>query len=143
MASGAVSVDGLKEFRAGLKRLDAELPKELRQEFLAIGRRVADDARGHVPRRTGRAAASIKAGVSGNNAYVQGGKKRVPYYGWLDFGGQVPSKKSGKTARTVRPRLKEGRYLYPAIRRRRRDIVESAAAAIETVAVRSLPRGKT
>lgn len=136
----AIQVDGLKEFRAGLKRIDSELPKELRQEFLAIGRRVADDARSDVPRRSGRAAASIKAGVSGNNAYVQGGKKTVPYYGWLDFGGQLPSKASGKHARTVRKRLKEGRYLYPAITRNRAGIIRGATEALDRTTKKVLPR---
>ena len=40
-----------------------------------------------MPVKSGRARASVKSGVSGNNAYVQSGKKAVPYVGWLDFGG--------------------------------------------------------
>lgn len=135
--SDVVAVEGLAELRRALKTVDAELPKELRRSFLAVGTRIADDARRTVPVRSGRAARSVKAGVSGNTAYVQGGRKTVPYYGWLDFGGQLPSKRSGKRARAVRPRIKEGRYLYPAIRRNRDRTIKETAEALESITERA------
>ncbi len=129
-----VRVDGLKELRRALNKVDPTLTKELRGELKAIGDDVAADAQRKVPVKSGRARASIRAGVSGNNAYVAGGKKKVPYYGWLDFG--------SRNARTGQPRSvgpwkgsgagpKGGRFIYPAIDGNRRNIETRAVAAME------------
>lgn len=134
MADVAVRVDGLKELRRSLNRVDKELTKELRGEFVKIGQRVASDAQRRVPVRSGRARDSIRAGVSGNNAYVAGGKKKVPYYGWLDFGSRTP--RQGNTRRQgpwkgSGPGPKKGRFIYPAIEANRGHIERAALAAME------------
>ena len=138
-----VQVQGLAAFRRGLKQIDPALQKELRGEFLQIGERVATGARARVPQgKTGRAAGSIRAGVSGNNAYVQGGKSTVPYYGWLDFGARTPV--SGRP-RSVGPWKgsgvgpKRGRFIYPAIDENRQHIEQASANAMERVAEKVLP----
>lgn len=113
-----VRVDGLKELRRALNQVDKELTKELAAAFKEIGEQVAVKARQDVPSRSGRARASIRAGTSGNKAFIAGGKKRVPYYGWLDFGTRNPQ--SGQP-RSVGPWKrsgvgpKGGRFIYPAI----------------------------
>jgi len=123
---------GLKELRRDLKKIDPQLTKELRTEFLQVGQKVAADARSMVPQATGRAAASIRAGVSGNTAYVAGGKKSVPYYGWLDFGSRTPrrgqSRKDGPWKRSGSG-PKRGRFIYPAIAKNERYIAQAAANA--------------
>ena len=138
-----VQIDGLKAFRRALGQIDPALQKELRGEFLKIGERVATTARARVPRgKTGKAAGSIRAGVSGNNAYVQGGKSSVPYYGWLDFGARTPV--SGRP-RSVGPWKgsgvgpKRGRFIYPAIDENRQHIEQASANAMERVAEKVLP----
>lgn len=137
-----VEVDGLKRLRAGLRKIDPELVKEFRQSLLPIANRVADAARGRVPSKSGRAAGSIRGGVSGNNAYVQGGKKAVPYFGWLDFGSRDP--KSGNP-RSVGPWAgtgagpARGRFIYPAIDDNRTNIEQAAVDAIEAIADKVLP----
>lgn len=83
-----------------------------------------------MPSRSGRARGSVKSGVSGNVAYVQGGKKNIPYYGWLDFGGVL--KPTGRRRNTqVRPVLRKGRFLYPTIEEMRPDIERDSVAAFE------------
>lgn len=124
LTGGAVRVDGLREFRRDLGKLDKQFPKDLNQEIKRIGGRIADDARSRVPVRSGRARASIRATTAGSRAYIVGGKKTVPYYAWLDFGGGIPNRASRRRRGLQRPWqsrpiLQEGRFIYPAIRRYR------------------------
>ncbi len=133
MLSG-VKVEGLAEFRRGLNRLDPELTKMLRGDLLEIGKDVARVAQGKVPSKSGLARGSIRAGVSGNNAYVAGGKANVPYYGWLDFGNR--SAISGRP-RSIGPWKgtgsgpQQGRFIYKAIAQESRSIETRAADAIK------------
>ena len=129
----AVHVEGLKELRRALGQVDPALQKALRGRLKRIGERVADRARQRMPKRSGRAAGSVKAGASGNNAYVQTGKKSVPYAAWLDFGGTL--RPTGKRHNTIeRPRIQHGRYLYPAIEEMRPETQRQAVEAFEQAA---------
>jgi hypothetical protein len=131
-----VEVHGLKELRRDLRKIDPALQKELRADFLDIGKAVAEDAQSEMPERTGRAKASVKAGVSGNNAYVQGGKQTVPYFGWLDFGG-VLRPTGGRRNTITREFRKRGRFLYPAIDRNGDRIQRGAEDAVEKAIAKS------
>ena len=134
MVASGVRVEGLKELRRGLNRIDPELTKQLRKDLLEIGKDIAADARRTVPSISGKARGSIRAGVSGNKAYVAGGKKTVPYYGWLDFGSRTP--RSGRP-RSVGPWKgsgagpKRGRFIYAAIDRNLKQIERRAVAAFD------------
>ena len=129
-----VRVEGIKELRRGLNALDKGLTKEFRRELVGIGKDVAKDAASKVPKRSGRAASSIRGGMSGNTGYVAGGKKAVPYYAWLDFGSRTP--RAGNP-RSVGPWAKSGtgpkggRFIYPAIDENRHMIHARAVAAME------------
>ena len=129
-----VRVEGLKELRRALNKIDPALTKQLRGSLKAIGDEVAADAKREVPVKSGRARDSIRSGVSGNNAYVAGGKKKVPYYGWLDFG--------SRNARRGQPRSvgpwarsgsgpKGGRFIYRSVERNRTMIRRRATDAME------------
>ena len=145
MMSAGIEIEGLKEFRKDLKRIDEELAKELRADLLVIAREIAREAAARVAviSKTGKAAGSIRAGVSGNNAYVMGGKASVPYYGWLDFGGRNaisgrprsvgPWKGSG-------PGPERGRFIYPTIVRNRREIEQKAQQAFDKAAEAALDK---
>lgn len=106
-----VDYEGLAKFRKDLIKADKRFGPEIRNALKATAEVVASDARGRVPVLTGKAKGSIKGGSSGAAAVVRGGQKKVPYYGWLDFGGP----RSPKGRLNQRPFLKDGRYLYPAI----------------------------
>ena len=135
--NAGVEVIGLKEFRRDLRKIDPALQKTLRAELVDIGKVIAEDAKADVPVRSGRARDSIKAGMSGNNAYIQGGKATVPYYAWLDFGG-VLRPTGGRTNTQVRDFRKDGRYIYPAIDRARPMILDRAEKAFQNAAREAL-----
>lgn len=110
----AVKVRGLTEFRKQLRELDKDLPKALRIAFNAAADSTVEAARKQVPKRTGRAAASLKTKSTQRYARASGGSARASYYPWLDFGGSV-----GRNNSVRRPFFKKGRYLYNAYFHRR------------------------
>jgi len=129
-----VRVSGMAETQRSLKKLDPELSKAFRKEFLTIGKKIAADAKTEVPSVSGKARGSIRAGMKGQTPYVAGGKASVPYYGWLDFGSRTP--KSGQP-RSVGPWKgsgsgpKRGRFIYKAIDKNRAVIKAGAKEAFD------------
>jgi hypothetical protein len=118
VASGAVKVTGLREFQAAIRRMDAKLPRELRVVLNDAGQSVVRDAKAGVPRRTGRAAGSIKMASSQREARIKAGGAKAPWYPWLDYGGSV-----GRGGSVKRPFISQGRYLYPAFRANRGEVL--------------------
>lgn len=125
----AIKITGLTEFSRNLKRLDAELPKALRLAMNGALGIVVDYARPRIPKRTGRAARTLKARSTRTEARVSAGSKRVPYYAWLDFGGRGPG---GRPAQ--RPFYKEGRFLYKALVVKREEFGKGLETALVDVA---------
>lgn len=113
----AIRVEGLAEFSRNLKRLDAELPKALRIALNDAADVVVGHARPRIPRRRGRARASLRVASTRTRVRVRAGGKRAPHYPWLDFGGRV-----GRNRSVKRPFLREGRYLYKSYFDKRADI---------------------
>ena len=107
--------------------------RELRDGLKDAADVVAQEARSRVPSRTGTAKDSIRATAGGNTAYVRGGKARVPYYGFLDFGSRNavhgnPRSVGPWTGSGSGPR--GGRFIYPAIDAKERQIAELVAEAV-------------
>lgn len=121
----AVKVTGLRELQEALKAINGEAQKEIRLVLNAAIGPIAEEARRGVPRRSGRAATSIKVQSGQREARIKAGGARAAYYPWLDFGGTV-----GRGRSVDRPFRPEGRYLYPAYRRRREDMVQAVAAGL-------------
>lgn len=119
----AIRIVGLREFVASLKRLDTELPKVLRVAFNAAGEQIVMEARSRVPRKSGRAAGSVRAQSTQKSFRITGGSKRVPYYPWLDFGGTTPV--GGR-----RPFLREGRFIYASYYDHRDELAVLLEAAL-------------
>jgi hypothetical protein len=109
MPEEPIHIEGLREFSQGLKRLDDDMPKVLRLGLNSVAGVVVDQAQPRVASRSGRARRSVRAKSTRTAVRVAGGGKRVPYYGWLDYGGKV-----GRSRSVVRPFNKQGRYIYPA-----------------------------
>lgn len=120
-----VKIDGLSQFIKTVKRFDSDIPKMNRQAMNAAADIVLDYARPRIPRRTGRAAGSLKARSTQTAVRVAAGGARAPYYPWLDFGGRVGRRKSVK-----RPFIGEGRYIYPALAAKRHDFELALAMAL-------------
>jgi hypothetical protein len=87
----------------------------MRVVFNQAAKHVVSEARPNVPVRSGRLAASLKplsTQRAGRVAYGTAG--RVPYAGWVEFGGQT-----GRPGTPPRPFVKGGRFLFPAAERQR------------------------
>lgn len=123
-----VRIDGLRDLQAALKRMDGQSQKRLRVVLNAAADLVTEAAAPRVPRRTGRAAASLKAASGQRQASVKAGGGRAPYFAWLDFGGAV-----GRRDSVRRPFLRDGRYLYPAYRDRKAAIREKISEGLDAL----------
>lgn len=129
MSESRITITGIKEFQGALRKMDADLPKQLRIALNGASQLVIDKAKPKIPRRSGNAAASLKVRSSQREARIAAGGRKAPYYPWLDFGGKVGRKKSVK-----RPFFKEGRYIYPALRKNRDEITKVMVTAISDLA---------
>lgn len=160
MPKPSVQVQGLAELRKALKAAgdgaEQELKEELqnssmmsaivqdaRQRLTATFGRVENtgvkrlvkgktSATSRSSRSTGKAAAAIRVGATAKAVFVTVSKSKVPYYGWLDFGGEL--KATGRRHNTQkRPFVKRGRAIYPAIDAHRPQIRRVAVQAMENI----------
>jgi hypothetical protein len=125
-----IEVQGLREFQRALKAMDAGLPKQLRTALNEASGLVVDYASAHFPKRTGAAAASLKARSSQREARVALGGRRAAYAPWLDFGGE--GKRKGRPP--ARPFIREGRYVYKGLEVKRPEITEVLSRALTDLA---------
>ena len=88
MADPAVRVQGLREFRRDLRRLQPEVAKGLTKELKAAGDKVAKAAQSdpRTPRRTGEYARSIRPYVTARGVSVG---SRLPQAGVVHWGGTI------------------------------------------------------
>lgn len=112
------------ELRAALRECSDEIADLVMSELEMIAKGVAAQAGSRVPHRTGRAQASYQA----RGTAVTFGD--VPYVPWLEFGGTV-GRKNGTRGTVSRPRVKGGRYLYPAINDNLKDVEKRIDDLIE------------
>lgn len=124
-----LQITGLREFQRALRQMDAGLPKQIRLVFNDATKVVIRDATSRMPSRSGRAIASVKARSSQREARVAIGGARAPYVPWLDYGG-----KTGPNRSVVRPFIREGRYLYPALTRKRDELQKILEAGLVELA---------
>lgn len=117
-----IRIEGLREFQAALRAVDKGLPKHLRMVLNDAAQLVVKGAQALVPKRSGRAAASIRAASSQREGRVRAGGGKAPYYPWLDWGGRV-----GRRNSVSRPFIREGRYIYPTYKSQK-GAVEDALA---------------
>lgn len=124
-----IKVTGLREFQRALRRMDSNLPKQLRLALNEASTLVIDKARPLIPVRTGRAANSLKVRSTQREARIAAGGRTAPYYPWLDFGG-----KTGRHKSVERAFYKEGRYIYPTLRKNREEVIDIMQTAITDLA---------
>lgn len=133
MPAAGVYVTNLKEVRRVLTKIQPDLLPVLRKEIKGvIDQTVVPRARGRIPQRSGRAAGSIRSSAGGNWFYVVGGSARVPYFGWLDYGGTLAP--TGRRRNTQhRDFIRKGRYLWPAVEASVDQMVAGAGRAVDKV----------
>jgi hypothetical protein len=135
--SKEVRITGLKELNSALRQMDADLPKQLQQEFKRIATTVAQKVQSKVPRRTGRAASSVKPRGAQRGASIAVGGSRAEYYPWLDFGGSTGKghiSGSSGSGSVKRPVIPQGRYLYPTLAEENDRIREEVDAVLARIA---------
>lgn len=129
VAADAIRIEGLREFLHSMQALEVEAPRAvIRKSLNAAADLVVRDARTRAPSRSGALRASIHATSTANYARVSEGSSKVPYAGFIDYGGTVGRlrKQAGRrnTARNaVRPFIRTGRILYPAFRAQRDGVI--------------------
>lgn len=123
-----IAIKGLKEANRSLRAIDKEAPKGLRLALNEAANLLIDRTRPLMPKRTGKAARSLKAKSTRTSARISMGGRLAPHTPWLDFGGRVGRKRS-----VVRPFIREGRYLYPTLRRERDDIEKILQSSLVNV----------
>jgi phage gpG-like protein len=129
VADPAVRLEGFKEFRRDLKRLEPEAEKALRKDIKAAAGKVAvaAAASASVFARTGKYAKSIRPYVTARGASVG---SRLPQAGVLHFGGTIRPRGVAITF-PARPVVGE------ALDRQTDRIVEEVGDAIEQAAIRA------
>jgi hypothetical protein len=136
-----VRVEGLDELRSALRQVDRTLEKDLtRRMRTRVAGPVADKVRDAVPTGPGRGGhwrSAIRGGATSRAAYVQWGRGNVPYAPWIEFGGQLPSKRSGRPARVRRPYVPDGRYVHPTVRAAGPMALEAANEALQQTLARA------
>lgn len=132
-----IQVIGLRDLQKELKRLSdtGEWTSELREANKSGAEIVAARARSLAPVRTGRLRDSIRAKASQRDASVAGGGARVPYFGWIDFGGTIRLKHRRRVIK--RPFIKEGRILYRALSQEREQVVRHYEGAVSDLLKRA------
>lgn len=127
MAKAPVQFDGLKELRRDLRAMSAKLEgRELTIALRAGAQEVATAASPLAPRRSGRLAASYRAGAAGSNAYV---RSRLPYAAVQEFGGVIRPKGAPIT---IRPQAAVTR----ALEAKTEAVVDRVANAVDLLALR-------
>jgi hypothetical protein len=134
MAAPVVGIVGMAALRRDLKRLTDDVTSPLYAEIKAAGKAavepVATAVRSRVPYESGRLAGSVRTSGTRTGGAVRMGSKRVPYAGWVDFGGERPDGSS-------RDYLPGGRYLFPAAEQLAGDAAARYGDAIGRVLARS------
>ncbi|HEV8175543.1 MAG TPA: HK97 gp10 family phage protein [Actinoplanes sp.] len=125
----AVRVEGFRDLRRGLRALGTEAPRALRVAGNQAAQLVIDRAVPMVPRRSGRAAKSIKARSSQTAVKIASGGRAAPYFPWLDYGGKV-----GRNDTASRPFVADGRYVYAAYRAEKPKFAEVLNESLRTIA---------
>jgi nucleotide-binding universal stress UspA family protein len=129
VSSSTIRVVGLNDFRKGLRGMDRGLPKAVRLALNDVANVLIDATRPKIPRRTGAAAASLKAASTQSAAKISVGGTKAPYYPWLDFGGRTGPNKS-----VARRFYKEGRYIYPTLAEQSGAIQDATLKAMAQLA---------
>lgn len=143
-----VEVVGLRDFQRALRRVDQDLPKQLRVVNLRMAEMVANDARARASALGGiaaKSAPSIKAMAQQRSAAVRIGGRRYPFALGAEFGSI--QFKQFKAWRGNQHSFKgvafvnhtTGYFLYPAIRANHQKILDTYLDAAADVAREAFP----
>jgi hypothetical protein len=132
-----VRVEGLDQYRRGLRRAGPEYPKRLAKVNKEAGERVARGAqsryRNRYEQHSGRGVASIRSLAQQAGAKVRIGSARVPYMLGQEFG--------SNRYRQFAPHVgRAGRFLFPTIREEMPKLVDEYLEELDDIAREAYPR---
>jgi hypothetical protein len=132
-----IYVENLGQVRAHLRRIEPSLLPEMTREMKAAAdAAVVPAARSRINSRSGQAAGSLRATSRGNKGiFIVGGGARAPYYPWLDFGGTLRPVGARRNTQ-VRPFIRRGRYIRPAVDASMPQFVRRVQIAIHRIVAR-------
>lgn len=104
-----VDTQGLDAWLMAARRFEDALPDLMDDTEHEVAELVAGETRRRVPVLSGAARQSVRVLDYSGDATVVGGSSGVRYFGWLNYGGRT-----GRQYATVRPKVRRGRYIYPA-----------------------------
>jgi phage gpG-like protein len=122
-----IRVDGLREFRRDLKRLDNEADKELQRGIRDGAQKVLTAARAAVPRQSGALARSLKISVTARKASIY---SNLPYAPVVHWGGEIKP-------RGVPIRFPRTEFASKAAEQGADQLVEDIADGVERAARRT------
>lgn len=120
-----IRIEGLREFQAALKQLDGQSQKQLRVVLNSASALVVAGAKARAPVVTGAFRDSIRSSSTQREARVSGGSAKVPYFGFIEYGGAA-----GKHHSVHRAFNKDGRTVYPTYYAHRPEILEQLSTAL-------------
>ena len=127
----AIEVEGLRELRAALRKVNSNMPREVGQAGKKAADHLAPLIRSQVPTRTGRARDSVRAVVAQGGGGIRAGGASAPHYGFVDFGNKVRSGAGvGRGDSQPRRFIKGGRFIYPTFEARRDEVLERYVEAM-------------
>lgn len=125
MAEFSMEVEGLPELKASLQALKGKLPNVIIYALGEAAGVIISSARPTIPRRTGKAQASLRGEAHPKGVRIRGGGTDVPYYAWLEFGGNA-----GRGGSVQRALVPEGRYIMPAYQRNKEQVKRIMVTAL-------------
>lgn len=102
-ANTFVAIDGLDDIARGLREVGKQAQNELKDVYRSGGDLIVNVARPQVPVGTGRLLGSVKSAPTTREGRVKmGTPSRVPYAGWVEFGGTIlfPRRSRARTGQT-------------------------------------------
>lgn len=137
-AINAIKITGLVEFKAVVKAMDSNTPKQMKLALNQVATIVVADARRRAPVKTGALRNSIRVASTPTRAQIRMGSARVPYAGFIDYGGKAGPRGKGQGHQVQgRPFIKTGRIMYPAFASQRTLIEAELRKALIAVATTS------
>ena len=144
MADESIRIEGLNDFRKGLRKIDGALGKRIGQINKATGEKVASKARSAYSNfytvRRGRVPKSIRASAAQSSVKLTLGRESVPYALGQEFGSNK-YRQFSPWAGAAPGGGGKGRFFYPTIREETPGLVKEYLEALDDVAKGAFPRG--
>lgn len=143
-----IQVEGLKELRRDLKKIDKALPKRLTRANKAFANQLVPSVRAEYQRqhtghgkRPGRGAKSIRATATQSRARILIGRESVPYMGGQEFGSDHYPQFRPWSGKGPGGKGSKGKFLYPTVRAELPGLVDTYQDILDAEMRGAFPKG--